>query len=163
MFRLQLKPVRSLENFKNTSPISSPDHWVHHSKTSVPMPSPPNRFFLQNLGHSQETQNLLQSPDDMFLSPPSVPPRVPPRELSRDLYSFQPFIVGGGHSENGDPLFYVANQHSVDIVKLSPPTCSPRRKVIILLMGGNIEWTIFIWIIDDEIFFGKTKIFHLEG
>lgn len=89
------------------------------------MASPSNRFFLQNLGHSQETQNLLQSPEDMFLSPP-VPPRAPP---PKDLFTDQPFIVGGGTSENGDPLFYVANHNSVDIVKLSPPVFSPRRKV----------------------------------
>lgn len=48
-----------------------------------------------------------------------------------DLFSTKPFVVAGGHSENGDPLFYVTNQNSVDIVKLSPPVCSPsRRKVI---------------------------------
>lgn len=123
-----LKPVRSLENFKNASPLNSPDRWAVHSRVSAPMASPPNRFFLQNLGHSQETQNLLQSPDDVFLSPPSVPPRKPPRDTTRDLFSSTPFVVGGGHSENGDPLFFVANQHSVDIVKLSPPTHSPRRK-----------------------------------
>lgn len=51
-----------------------------------------------------------------------------------DLFSAKPFVVAGGHSENGDPLFYVANQNSVDIVKLSPPVCSPsRRKVIVFL------------------------------
>lgn len=88
------------------------------------MASPPNRFFLQTQAPSQDTQNLLQSPDDVFLSPP-IPPRIP----SRDIFGTTPFVVGGGHSENGDPLFLVANQHSIDIVKLSPPTCSPRRKV----------------------------------
>ncbi|KAG5900476.1 hypothetical protein JTB14_010888 [Gonioctena quinquepunctata] len=119
-----LKPVRSLENFKNASPMNSPDRWVLNTRASAPVASPSNRFFLQNLGHSQETQNLLQSPDDVFLTSPSVPPRVPPR----DLFSGTPFIVGGGHSENGDPLFFVANQDSVDIVKLSPPTCLSRRK-----------------------------------
>ncbi|XP_050501075.1 DENN domain-containing protein 1B isoform X2 [Diabrotica virgifera virgifera] len=123
-----LKPVRSLENFKNTSPLNSPDRWAVNTRASAPMASPSNRFFLQNLGHSQETQNLLQSPDEIFLSPPSVPPRKPPRDASRNLFSSTPFVVGGGHSENGDPLFFVANQHSVDIVKLSPPSHSPRRK-----------------------------------
>ncbi|XP_074038123.1 DENN domain-containing protein 1B isoform X1 [Leptinotarsa decemlineata] len=122
-----LKPVRSLENFKNTSPVNSPDRWLLNTRISATAASPSNRFFLQNLGHSQETQNLLQSPDDIFLTPP-VPPRVPPRDDSRDFFSSTPFVVGGGHSENGDPLFFVANQHSVDIVKLSPPTCLPRRK-----------------------------------
>ncbi|KAJ8922376.1 hypothetical protein NQ315_004319 [Exocentrus adspersus] len=123
-----LKPVRSLENFKNASPLASPDRWVFPSRIGAPIASPPNRLFLHTLNHSQETQNLLQSPDDVFLSPPSVPPRAPPRDTSRDLFGTTPFVVGGGHSENGDALFFVANQHSVDIVKLSPPTCSPRRK-----------------------------------
>ncbi|CAG9864679.1 unnamed protein product [Phyllotreta striolata] len=124
-----LKPVRSLENFKNTSPLNSPDRWSK-TRASAPVASSPNRFFLQNLGHSQETQNLLQSPDDVFLSPPSVPPRARDREPGGGLFGGggAPFVVGGGHSENGDPLFFVANRHSVDIVKLSPPTHSPRRK-----------------------------------
>ncbi|CAH1371749.1 DENN domain-containing protein 1B-like isoform X3 [Tenebrio molitor] len=123
-----LKPVRSLENFKQHSspPSSSPDRWVFPSRTGAPMASPPKRFFLPNQPVSQDTQNLLQSPDDVFSSPP-VPPRAPSRE-AKDLFGTTPFVVGGGHSENGDPLFLVANQHSVDIVKLSPPTCSPRRK-----------------------------------
>lgn len=129
----QLKPVRSLENFKSTSPITTPERWIFPSRTGAPMASPPNRFLLSN--HSQETQNLLQSPDDVFLSPPSVPPRnnnhIQQKDIcSKDLFGSTPFVVGGGHNENGDPLFYVANHHSVDIVKLSPPTCSPRRKVI---------------------------------
>ncbi|EFA12610.1 DENN domain-containing protein 1B isoform X1 [Tribolium castaneum] len=120
-----LKPVRSLENFKqHTSPTShSPDRWVFPSRTGAPMASPPKRFFLPNQP-SSETQNLLlQSPDDVFSSPP-----VPPRVAAKDLFGTTPFVVAGGHSENGDPLFLVANQHSIDIVKLSPPTCSPRRK-----------------------------------
>lgn len=122
--RLQLKPVRSLENFKHTSPTSSPERWVLPSRTGAPMASPPKRFFLQPQTSSQDTQNLLHSPDDVFSLPP-VPPRIP----SRDIFGTTPFVVGGGHSENGDPLFLVANQNSIDIVKLSPPTCSPRRKV----------------------------------
>lgn len=128
-----LKPVRSLENFKNTSPLSTPERWVFPSRTGAPMASPPNRFFLPTI-NSQETQNLLQSPDDVFLSPPSVPPRnsiantLSGENAQRDIFGTIPFVVGGGHSENGDSVFYVANQNSVDIVKLSPPTSSPRRK-----------------------------------
>ncbi|CAG9824217.1 unnamed protein product [Phaedon cochleariae] len=104
-----LKPVRSLENFKTA----------------------PARFFPPHLGGSQETRNLLRSPpDDAFASPP---PSVPPRA---DLYGGgagfvvggASFVVGGGRGENGEPLFYVADRHSVDLVKLSPPVCSPRRK-----------------------------------
>jgi hypothetical protein len=138
----QLKPVRSLENFKQHSspPSSSPDRWVFPSRTGAPMASPPKRFFLPNQPVSQDTQNLLQSPDDVFSSPP-VPPRAPSRE-AKDLFGTTPFVVGGGHSENGDPLFLVANQHSVDIVKLSPPTCSPRRKVIVVCRFGACVLTL---------------------
>lgn len=138
LLAFQLKPVRSLENFKNTSPISTPERWIFPSRTGAPMASPsPNRFLLSN-NISQETENLLQSPDDVFLSPPSVPPRnnnhIHQKDTTisssgKDLFGSAPFVVGGGHNENGDPLFYIANHHSVDIVKLSPPTCSPRRKV----------------------------------
>lgn len=126
--RFQLKPVRSLENFKHTSPVSSPDRWTFTPRTGAPAASPPNRLFLPNY-NSQETQNLLQSPDDVFSSPP-VPPRVPPPKDTRDLFGTAPFVVGGGHSENGDPVFLVASRHAVDVVKLSPPSSSPRRKVI---------------------------------
>lgn len=144
MFGLQLKPVRSLENFKSSPlPINatSPEHWVFpgaNTRTGAPMASPPSsaRFFLPSNHHhggarSQDTQNLLQSPpEDVFLSPPAVPPRGSVSSSApKDLFGTAPFVVGGGHSENGDPLFYVANQHTVDIVKLSPPTRSPRRKV----------------------------------
>ncbi|CAH0546631.1 unnamed protein product [Brassicogethes aeneus] len=132
-----LKPVRSLENFKSTSsPITSPDHWMFPARSGAPMASPPNRLFLQNL-NAQETQNLLQSPDDVFLSPPSVPPRGGPPP--KDLFGTEPFVIGGGHAENGDPLFYVANQHSVDIVKLSPPTCSPRRKTTLKFKNIHLK------------------------
>ncbi|XP_049819188.1 DENN domain-containing protein 1B-like isoform X2 [Aethina tumida] len=139
-----LKPVRSLENFKSSPlPINatSPEHWVFpgaNTRTGAPMASPPSsaRFFLPSNHHhggarSQDTQNLLQSPpEDVFLSPPAVPPRGSVSSSApKDLFGTAPFVVGGGHSENGDPLFYVANQHTVDIVKLSPPTRSPRRKV----------------------------------
>lgn len=166
--RFQLKPVRSLENFKNQTSPSPPDRWAFQApRISAQMTSPSNRFFLQNLGHSQETQNLLQSPiEDVFVCPP-VPPRITPQnqtipdfsalggqksvdfnasiqkaadfdafnQSGADLFSEKPFVVAGGHSENGDPLFYVTNQNSVDIVKLSPPVCSPsRRKVMFFFL-----------------------------
>lgn len=121
----QLKPVRSLENFKHSSPISSPDRWVFSSRTGAPLASPPSRLFLPNQ-RSQDMQNLLQSPDDVFSSPP-VPPRTNQRE--QNFFASVPFVVGGGHSENGDPVFLVANNHTVDVVKLTPPVSSPRRKV----------------------------------
>ncbi|KAI4470684.1 denn domain-containing [Holotrichia oblita] len=119
-----LKPVRSLENFKNSSPMSSPERWVFPSRSpNPPLTSPPTRLFLPTQ-KSQDTQNLLQSPDDVFSSPP-VPPRP---SKTRDLFGTAPFIIGGGHNENGHPVFLVANQHTVDVVRLSPPTNSPRRK-----------------------------------
>lgn len=124
----QLKPVRSLENFKHPSPISSPERWIFPPCSGAPVASPPSRFFLSNYNNSQETQNLLQSPDDVFSSPPIPPPRVPTRDTT-DLFGTAPFVVGGGHSENGDPLFLVASRNAVDVVKLSPPTASPRHKV----------------------------------
>lgn len=123
----QLKPVRSLENFKQTSPVSSPERWIFPPRSGAPIASPPNRLFLPSY-NTQETQNLLQSPDDVFSSPPVPPPRVPTRDTT-DLFGTAPFIVGGGHSENGDPLFLVASHNAVDVVKLSPPTASPRHKV----------------------------------
>ena len=125
----QLKPVRSLENFKTSSPTSSPERWMYPTqRSSAPMVTPPTRLFLSTIPKvSQETQNLLQSPDDIFSSPP-VPPR-PPKSRA-DFFGNTPFIVGGGHSENGHPVFLVANQHTIDVVRLSPPVISsPRRKV----------------------------------
>lgn len=131
MTSFQLKPVRSLENFKHSSPLSSPERWVFPARTNALAASPPTRLFLQK---SQDTQNLLQSPDDVFSSPP-VPPRVPPRE--QNFFGATPFVVGGGHNENGDPVFLVANNHTVDVVKLKPPTCSPRKKVLKFCFGLN--------------------------
>lgn len=143
--RFQLKPVRSLENFKNQSSPSPPERWTFQApRVSAPMASPSNRFFLQTMGNSQETQNLLQSPiDDVFLSPPVPPRNTPPHQRgvadfgafasphrSGDLFSAKPFVVAGGQNENGDSLFYVADQNSVDIVKLSPPVCSPSRRKV---------------------------------
>lgn len=124
----QLKPVRSLENFKHTSPVSSPERWIFPPRSGAPVASPPTRLFLPNC-NTQETQNLLQSPDDVISSPPVPPPRIPPARDTTDLFGTAPFIVGGGHSENGDPLFLVASRNAVDVVKLSPPTASPRHKV----------------------------------
>lgn len=127
----QLKPVRSLENFKheipyNSSPVS-PDHWSGATFTSSHITPP---LFLHRLP-SQDSENLLlQSPDDVFSSPPAPPPRVTPPLPTQDLFGTSAFVVGGGRNENGDPLFYVAHQDSVDIVKLSPPVVNvSRRKV----------------------------------
>lgn len=105
--------------------MSSPERWIFPSRSpNPPLTSPPTRLFLSTQ-KSQDTQNLLQSPDDVFSSPP-VPPRP---SKTRDLFGTAPFIIGGGHNENGHPVFLVANQHTVDVVRLSPPTNSPRRKV----------------------------------
>uniref|UniRef100_A0A1Y1L742 UDENN domain-containing protein n=3 Tax=Photinus pyralis TaxID=7054 RepID=A0A1Y1L742_PHOPY len=122
-----LKPVRSLENFKHTSPLSSPDHWAFPSRSGAPITVPTTKLFLPNQ-KSQDTQNLLQSPDDIFSSPP-VPPRA--SSVENEFFGTASFVVGGGRSENGDPVFLVANRHTVDVVKLSPPTISPRRKVAV--------------------------------
>lgn len=118
-----LKPVRSLENFKHTSPLSSPEHWAFPSRSGAPLTVPATKLFLPK---SQDTQNLLQSPDDVFSSPPVPPPRASSTE--NEFFGSASFVVGGGRSENGDPVFLVANRHTVDVVKLSPPTISPRRK-----------------------------------
>ncbi|XP_017777504.1 PREDICTED: DENN domain-containing protein 1A-like isoform X2 [Nicrophorus vespilloides] len=112
-----LKPVRSLENFKHSSPTSSPDRWIFPSRTGAPMASPQSHLFKSR---APDTQNLLQSPDDVFSSPP-VPPRT------HDLFGTAPFVVGGGR-ENGQPVFLIANQHTIDVVRLSPPSNSPSKK-----------------------------------
>ncbi|XP_025836146.1 DENN domain-containing protein 1A-like [Agrilus planipennis] len=123
-----LKPVRSLENFRNSnSPISSPEHWTFASRSGARALSPSSRLFHSNSNKSQETQNLLLSPDDVLSSPPVPPPR--PTTSKQEFFATTPFVVGGGRCENGDPVFYIANHHSVDMVKLSPPTASPRKKV----------------------------------
>ncbi|CAH1962863.1 unnamed protein product [Acanthoscelides obtectus] len=132
-----LKPVRSLENFKTAGVGASPLH-----SPGRPM------FFPASLGGSSsraDTQTLLQSPpegafgiaSDTVSSPPTVPPRLsappylPVSRHQQELLSANPsFVVGGGH-ENGDPVFYVAGGGrggAVDVVKLTPPVCSPRRK-----------------------------------
>lgn len=97
------------------------------SGSGAPSLSPTTRLFHPTK-KSQDTENLLQSPDSVFSSPP-----VPPRAVSSgesEFFGTTPFVVGGGRSENGDPVFLVANQHFIDVVKLSPPTASPRRKVM---------------------------------
>ncbi|XP_045464252.1 DENN domain-containing protein 1B isoform X2 [Harmonia axyridis] len=125
-----LKPVRSLENFKHEFPNSSfptsPEHQSGAALSSSRIAPP---LFLPRLA-SQDSENLLlQSPDDVFSSPPAPPPRVTPPLPTQDLFGTSAFVVGGGRNENGDPLFYVAHQDSVDIVKLSPPVvCVSRRK-----------------------------------
>lgn len=93
------------------------------------MSVPTTRLFLPNQ-NSQETQNLLQSPDDIFSSPP-VPPRASSTE--NEFFGTTSFVVGGGCTENGDPLFLLTNRHTIDVVKLTPPIISPRRKVMCFL------------------------------
>ncbi|XP_030765881.1 DENN domain-containing protein 1A isoform X2 [Sitophilus oryzae] len=125
-----LKPVRSLENFKNTtSPLGSPE------RRSQPPPPRPSLHPLPSLSSSRfyrDTQNLLQSPlEGPVLSPPYVPPRKPHQLLQEEFFgsATKPVVVGGGHSENGDPVFYVTSKNAVDVVKLTPPVqCSPNRR-----------------------------------
>ncbi|CAH1998637.1 unnamed protein product [Acanthoscelides obtectus] len=144
-----LKPVRSLENFKTAGVGASPLH-----SPGRPM------FFPASLGGSSsraDTQTLLQSPpegafgigSDTVSSPPTVPPRLsappylPVSRHQQELLSANPsFVVGGGH-ENGDPVFYVAGGGrggAVDVVKLTPPVCSPRRKVF-----SKSSFSLYIW------------------
>lgn len=144
-----LKPVRSLENFKQHSAAAastllsqftpSPDHarWPttpSHNLFYHPPPLPSRHIETQNL--------LLQSPDDVFSSPPPIP--VPTtaslfnngQQLNgKDLFGAAPFVVGGGRSENGHPVFLLADKRGgVDVVKLEPPrgiatmAYSPARK-----------------------------------
>lgn len=146
-----LKPVRSLENFKQHSAHAansllsqftpSPDHsrWPTTPSRSTtpstklfyhhPPPTLPSRHI--------ETQNLLlQSPDDVFSSPPPIP--VPnllleqnlrlseraPATNGKDLFGAAPFVVGSGRVENGHPVFLLADRKGIDVVKLSPPRLS---------------------------------------
>ncbi|CAG9763376.1 unnamed protein product [Ceutorhynchus assimilis] len=118
-----LKPVRSLENF-NKNPLSSP---TSPERWPTPRPSLPHSSVLFPSHTYRDTQTLLQSPlGDAFMSPP----HVPPRRQSHDFFAnSKPFVVGGGHNENGDPLFFVSNRNMVDVVKLTPPVqASPGRR-----------------------------------
>ncbi|KAL1518245.1 hypothetical protein ABEB36_001894 [Hypothenemus hampei] len=101
-----LKPVRSLENFANCSPDrNSPDRWTKVPPLRPSLPPPLSRF----------TGDLL-----VDLTPPELPPR---RQSSQDdlLCNSKSLIVGSGQNENGDPVFFLANQNVVDVVKLTPP------------------------------------------
>lgn len=81
---------------------------------------------------------------DNWWSPPSQSPRLgapmsSPTLASNsdyDLFGSTPFVVGGGGSVDGDPVFVVASPSSVDLVRLPPPqshgskvnvTCSASR------------------------------------
>lgn len=153
----QLKPVRSLENFKHSSPLSSPEHWAFPSRGGAPMSVPTTKLFLPNQ-KSQETQNLLQSPDDVFSSPP-IPPRASSTE--HEFFGTASFVVGGGRSENGDPVFLVANRHTVDVVKLSPPIISPRRKVNNLSLYMNAACSMIITLSKDFFIGGERILINL--
>lgn len=145
--------MRSLENFKHstvnhTTPNNntSPDRWLFpSSRTSAPAITPPTRLFHAH--KPPDTQNLLQSPDDVF-SPPPVPVRS-----SHDIFGATPFVVGG--RENGTPVFLLANQHTVDVVRLTPPIISPYRTKVMwfcfllclfgLLIG--LLALLFVWLL----------------
>lgn len=123
----QLKPVRSLESFKNSSPVSSPERWMFPLRSGAPAAGPSSKLFLPGRNET-DTQNLLQSPDEVFSSPP-----LHKSSRDSDLFGSEPFVVGGGRNENGDPVFLYANQHTVDVVKLSPPVHSSLRKKVATL------------------------------
>ncbi|XP_021921534.1 DENN domain-containing protein 1B-like isoform X2 [Zootermopsis nevadensis] len=69
---------------------------------------------------------------DNWWSPPSQSPRlgapmsspIPASSNSCDLFGSTPFVVGGGGSVDGDPVFVVASPSSIDLVKLPPPVQS---------------------------------------
>jgi hypothetical protein len=97
---LQLKPVCSLESFKQSG-----DNWW-----SSPSQSP-------RLGAPMSSPTLSCS-------------------SGYDLFGSAPFVVGGGGSVDGEPVFVVASPSSVDLVRLPPPqshgskvnvTCSASR------------------------------------
>lgn len=118
---VQLKPVRSLENFKSSP--ASPERWnLPPPRPSLPpLPSISSRFYTSN---HRDTSNLLQSPLEDSFSPPA--------RQSDLLDTTKSFIVGGGQNENGDSVFYLANRNTVDVVKLTPPasfSSTSRRKV----------------------------------
>ena len=102
---LQLKPVRSLESFKQSS-----DNWWSHLSHSPPVP-----------------QLRLKPP---IMSPAPVSPPI--SNNGYDLFGSTPFVVGGGGSVDGDSVFVVASPSSVDLVRLPPPTQLPSSKVMLL-------------------------------
>ncbi|KAK9877893.1 hypothetical protein WA026_020119 [Henosepilachna vigintioctopunctata] len=124
-----LKPNRSLDNFKQISPPfpSNSRNRGGGSGNSYPIRGGPV-CALPNLICTDSENRNIKSAEDIF-SPLSFlpPPRAPPPPI-RDLFDTSAFVIGDGSNENGDPLFYVTNQHSVDIVKLSPPVNSAIRK-----------------------------------
>jgi hypothetical protein len=73
-------------------------------------------------------ESFKHSGDDWW-SPPSQSPRLgapmssPTLASSSgyDLFGSTPFVVGGGGSVDGDPVFVVASPSSVDLVRLPPP------------------------------------------
>lgn len=130
---LQLKPVRSLESFRNTS-STSPDWAMTQSlrlRTGAPLASPEKTYTSQSSPFASE--NLIDIPNNLLQIPVEIPgPPVPPRPIpTKDLFGSTPFVVGGGQNENGDAVFLVASENSIDMVKLSPPTFSPRRNKVI--------------------------------
>ncbi|XP_033611221.1 DENN domain-containing protein 1B isoform X2 [Cryptotermes secundus] len=73
---------------------------------------------------------------DNWWSPPSQSPRLgapmsSPTLASNsgyDLFGSTPFVVGGGGSVDGDPVFVVASPSSVDLVRLPPPQSHGSKK-----------------------------------
>ena len=102
---LQLKPVRSLESFKQSS-----DNW------------------WSNLSHSPPVPQLRLKPP----TPSPAPVSPPIFDNGYDLFGSTPFVVGGGGSVDGDSVFVVASPSSVDLVRLPPPKQSPSSKVMLL-------------------------------
>lgn len=130
----QLKPVRSLESFRNTS-STTPD-WAltqsARSRTGAPLASPEKSSQLSPYA----SENLLDIPNNLLQTASEFTgPPVPPRPLPpKDLFGSTPFVIGGGQNENGDAVFLVASENSIDMVKLSPPaTFSARRNKVIVV------------------------------
>ncbi|KAJ8965885.1 hypothetical protein NQ317_014280 [Molorchus minor] len=71
-----LKPVRSLENFQNASPLSSPDRWVFPSRASAPMASPSQPILLPK---PEPFPRNAKSPPVSRRSIPNPSSRYPPR------------------------------------------------------------------------------------
>lgn len=66
---------------------------------------------------------------------------IPASSNSCDLFGSTPFVVGGGGSVDGDPVFVVASPSSIDLVKLPPPVqshCSKVNIVYHVLQGTEI-------------------------